>query len=493
MIQAVDLFCGAGGTSSGLYAAADSLGLSVNLLAINHWSTAIKTHRYNHKEATHLCESLDNVNPRTAVTGGRLHLLVASPECTHHSNARGGVPCADQSRASAWHVLRWCEALRVENVLVENVPEFEHWGPLGSNGRPLKSRRGETFQGWVAALRSLNYRVEWRVLNAADYGDATCRRRLFVMARKGNRKIAWPQPTHAPTANGKQPWRPAREIIDWDYPSQSIFERTRPLAEKTIRRIEHGLRKFGGDAAEPFLVVLRGTGNSRGLDRPLPAVTAKGTHLGLCEPFLMHATHAGAERCHSLGQPLPTVTCAHRGELALVQPFLLKIHGGQRWARAQSVDEPLRTLDTQNRFALCQPFITTIDNGSSDPESTVQSVDRPLSTIIASNPRHALCQPFLTKYYGTSAANSVDLPLDTLTTKERFGLCQPLSDGDRMVDIHFRMLQPHELAAAMGMEGFTFVGTKGDVVKQIGNAVPHHIAKALCTSALRRFGSAPAQ
>lgn len=195
-IHAADLFCGAGGTSFGLYMAADELGLDVDLLAINHWPVAIATHSKNHKFARHLCTGLDTVDPRKVVPSGRLDLLVASPECTHHSNARGGRPMSDQSRASAWHIVRWAEALRIENIIVENVREFMSWGPLGSNGRPLKSRTGETFQAWLNALRSLNYRVEHRILNAADYGDPTTRQRLFVLAKLNNRPVHWPQPSH---------------------------------------------------------------------------------------------------------------------------------------------------------------------------------------------------------------------------------------------------------------------------------------------------------
>jgi DNA (cytosine-5)-methyltransferase 1 len=261
-IRAADLFCGAGGTSTGLALAAQELGVDIDLLAINHWDVAIATHSANHPCARHLCERLDNVDPRKTVPGGRLHLLAASPECTHHSNARGGKPMSDQSRASAWHILwhilRWAEALYIDDILVENVREFESWGPLGVNGRPLERRRGETFLAFLNALESLGYKVEWRLLNAADYGDATTRERLFIQARRGNRRPTWPEGTHSRDGEitpfgEKQKWRAAREIIDWSIPSESIFHRRKPLAESTLRRIEAGLRKFGGRAAEPFI------------------------------------------------------------------------------------------------------------------------------------------------------------------------------------------------------------------------------------------------
>ena len=232
MIYAADLFCGAGGTSAGLMKACEALGLDdIRLLAINHWDVAIMSHSANHPGATHLCESLDNVDPRKAVPGGRLDILCASPECTHHSIARGGRPCSDQGRASAWHILRWAEALYIDNILVENVREFINWGPLGADRRPTKSRKGATFTAFVTALESLGYRVEWRILNAADYGDPTTRQRLFLLARRGIREEVWPRPTHSAKTSDTffntdlKPWRSAREIIDWSLESKSIFKR----------------------------------------------------------------------------------------------------------------------------------------------------------------------------------------------------------------------------------------------------------------------------
>ena len=154
VFRAVDLFCGAGGTSTGLIRAAKDKGMKVDLTAINHWGTAIETHKKNHPAARHLCENLDNVNPRSLFPDGRIDLLVASPECTHHSNARGGTPCSDQSRATAWRVVDWASALYIDNILIENVPEFQSWGPLGADGKPMKSKKGETFKAFKIALES---------------------------------------------------------------------------------------------------------------------------------------------------------------------------------------------------------------------------------------------------------------------------------------------------------------------------------------------------
>jgi len=182
MKRIADLFCGAGGTSTGILQACAQIGERANLLAVNHWPTAINTHSLNHPGVRHICESLDALSPRVAVPGGRLDLLAASPECTHHSVAAGGRPKNEQSRATAWHVCRWASDLRIENILIENVQEFQQWGPLSFRGKPLKKRKGETFKAFINALRALNFNVEWRVQNAAAFGDPTSRKRLIIMA-----------------------------------------------------------------------------------------------------------------------------------------------------------------------------------------------------------------------------------------------------------------------------------------------------------------------
>ena len=288
-LTAADLFCGAGGTSSGLVSACHRLGHELDLVAVNHWDRAIETHSSNHRAARHLCANLDSVDPRELVPSGRLNVLVASPECTHHSTARGGRPMSDQSRSSASHVLRWAELLRVDHILVENVPEFRTWGPLGADGRPMKSKKGQTYRAWCAALASMGYRVEDRILNAADYGDATTRQRLFVQARRGNRRPSWPIATHSrkggPTRTGATaPWRPAREVIDWDLKGTPLSERTRPLAASTLRRIQAGIARFGPGVA--FVLGQQSGSVPRPVSEPLPTVSTGGA-ISLSEPFLV--------------------------------------------------------------------------------------------------------------------------------------------------------------------------------------------------------------
>lgn len=486
VIHAADLFCGAGGTSTGLARACESLGLGLSLIAVNHWDIAIQTHTANHPKAQHLCTSLDSVDPRKVVPAGHLHLLVASPECTHHSIARGGKPVTDQSRFTAWHVLRWADALRIDSILIENVREFRDWGPIGTNGRPLKTKRGDTYRAFLNSLRSLGYVVEDRILNAANYGDPTTRARLFIIARRGRRKITWPDASHA--ADGRLPmglekWKAAREIIDWSLVSQSIFNRKRPLAPATLARIEAGLRKFGGANAEPFIVVLRRHGNGRSVDQPLPTLTAGGEHMGLCEPFVLQQQSGGAPR--STKEPLPTV--AGKGAISLVQPFLVSANHGtdkregvrQFERRAKSLDEPVPTLTGSNGLALVEPFIVPFFGERDGQLPRVHSVDDPLPTV-TSHGAGGLVEPFVTKYYGTGKAKPVSEPLDTITAKDRFALVT-VDGQEAQLDIRFRMLQPHELARAMSFDDdYLFSGTREQRVKQIGNAVPVNLAKALC-------------
>ena len=444
-VVAADLFCGAGGSSTGLRKFCEARGWNMDLTAVNHWDIAVETHAANHPEADHFCEDLDNLNPRRIFRGRQLDVLTASPECTHHSNARGGKPCDDQSRSTAWHVLRWAEALCPRVILVENIREFQDWGPLvqktGKNGKPVynedgtphmlpdKSRKGEIFRAWLDALRSLGYWVTYGLVNAANYGDPTTRERLFILADRVK------EPRFAGYTHAKQPgtaemdkWIPAKDIIDWEFPSQSIFNRKRPLADKTIAKIIKGLERYGGDSAEPFLTILRGTSTTHTIDRPLSTISAGGGHHGLVE----------------------------------LHPFMLPQHSG---GAPRSVEDPVATIAAKGAISVIQPYLTGYYGGKSP---RTYDVDNPLATITAGGNRFGLVEPFLVAYYGKSWTHSVDYPVPTIVTRDRFGLVQQVG-----LDIHFRMLQPHELAAAMSFpKEYRFCGTKTDQIRQIGNAVP---------------------
>lgn len=530
MINVVDLFCGAGGTSTGILKACDGLSLPVHLTAVNHWPTAVNTHTLNHPRVTHMCESVENLHPLDLVRNGKLDLLAASCECRFHSNARGGGPCNEQSRAQAWQLVRWASDIQVDNILMENVREFRNWGPLHSRTRrPIASRKGEFFNAFVSALENLGYAVEWRMQVAANFGDPTSRPRLILIARKKRverkeeKGIQWPELTHGP-GRGK-PWRTARECIDWELKGKSIFERNKPLCENTLKRIAAGLRKFGGAAAEPFLVMLRGTSeeqleaSARRLDEPLPTLTAGGGHAVLVEPFVIGQQSGAVAR--RVGEPLPTVATA--GAIRLVEPFIAAYHNNGERHRVHSLDEPMRTQDTSNRYALVEPFIAHLTHHGERPCHSVdapmptvtgahrgemalvqplivqtdqtggnggyvKSVDEPIGTVV-SKQNMLLVQPFVVKYYRKGfGAHGVNEPLATVTTKQRFMLVEATSGREvAELDIRTRMLQPHELAAAHSFpKSYRFTGNKEEQTKQIGNSVPVEMAAAHAREILKR-------
>ena len=523
--------------------ACERAGLKVELHAVNHWARAIETHAANFPWANHYCTGVEALDPCRTVPGGKVDLLWASPECTHHSTARGGRPKSDQSRASAWLILKWVQELYVRRIVVENVSEFLQWGPLDARGQAIASRKGETYAAWVNALRSLGYRVEWRILNAADYGAPTTRRRLFVQAVRGAARLVWPEPSHAEDqttlfADARRPWRAAAEVIDWSVLGQRLSERSRPLAEATLRRIETGIRRYWGAWAEPFLIVLRGTGSSRRLELPLPALTAGGEHLGLCTPFVTryNGGAGGCLRVHSLDEPLRTVDCSNR--YGLVEPFITGIDNQSTPDGNRSVGEPLSTVVTKARHCLVEPFVV-----QSEHDNRVHSLARPMPTVTCSSRGFGLVEPFVlgqqsgaaprrtreplptvatdgaisvvspflailrgqsevriadrpsptiscsgahlglvVPYYGNDEAGEIGRPLRTVTCKDRFGLLE----GETVkLDIRFRMLLPHELSGAQGFpREYAFSGTREEQVRQIGNAVCPPVAAALAYSAL---------
>ena len=408
----VDLFCGGGGESKGIEQAAAQARVKHKLYAVNHWERAIETHKLNFPDAVHFCEDVETLNPLKVLDSRiKIGLLWASPECTHHSNARGGRPCSNQSRSTSWQILKWASELYIRRIIIENVPEFLNWGPLGSDGRPLKSQKGKTFEAFVKALEAIGYKVDYQILCAADYGDPTTRRRFFLQAVRGGGKILWPEKSHCENSGtGLKQWVPARDIIDWSQHGESILHRKRPLAPSTLRRIETGIRKYWEQWAEPFLVVLRGTGTTRDIGQLLPTITTQSGH-GIVKPLVVTTDY-------------PTST--GRGK------YVIKS------------SESLKSITTTPRFGIAQPFII--------------------------------------QYYGNGQAQSTKIPLATCTTKDHFALIEGKTVG---LDITFRMLQPHELAAAQGFpRDYVFTGNKGEQVKQIGNAVPVHTAKALALSAI---------
>jgi len=492
ILRAADLFCGAGGTSQG----AEQSGAARVVCAVNHWQVAVETHSANFPHARHINSRLDQVNPSECP---KIDLLFASPECIHHSRARGGRPTNDQARSGAWDVMRWVEFHRPQWIVIENVPEFRSWGPVGADGRPLVSYQGRFFSAWIEAIRSAGYRVDDRLLNAADYGAATSRTRLFVVARKGNRSIRWPEPSHSRRVGGELPgfrlnrWRSAAEIIDWSIPCQSVFARKHPLKDKTLLRIDAGLRKF----VEPFVVELRNNMTARSIDQPISTVTASGAHHGMAVPFTLSSLGGGAPR--SIEQPTPTQTA--NGGVHLAVPFIYQLtHGG----RLSSIGGTLPTITTAHRgeTGIAIPFIKPNVNKRDGQQHRSHGLSDALPTVTTRGAGD-LIMPFIVTYYGNGKAYPVTDPLCTLTTRDRCGLgyaviqsavaIAPRTDGERrlyatmqelgVADVGFRMLANAELSLAQGFPShYLFHGNKGDVTKQIGNSVCPDVAAAITTA-----------
>ncbi len=351
----VDLFAGAGGEGVGLLQAFTNMGMTPDMVAINHWKLAIDTHTLNLPEARHIPKSVQDIDPLDVVKGGRVKMLWASPECTHFSRARGGKPMSKQSRASSWLILKWLSELYVEHGIIENIPEFKDWGALNTKGKPIESEKGKIFGAFLYALRSMGYHVDWRILNCANYGVPQTRRRIFIQFKKKHLgPIQWPEPTHAKGGvsdliSELPEWIPAHNIIDWNDLGPSIRGRKKPLCENTLRRIEIGIRKYWGEFAEPFIVILRGKSNVSAITDPLSTVTASGGHHALVTPLLLHQMSGGGAR--PVTRPVPTVMGA--GSHSIISPLIIKYYG--KGLGIDSVRYPLATVTTGDRFGLITP------------------------------------------------------------------------------------------------------------------------------------------
>lgn len=497
----VDCFAGGGGATEGIEQA---IGRPVDI-AINHSPVAIAMHKANHPETKHYCEDIYTVDPRAACAGRRVGVAWFSPECTSHSRAKGDVPRDEQSRTTGDVVIRWAREVQPRIIICENVQEWEDWGPLLPNGKPDKTRLGETFRAWRAALVDLGYELEVRTLVAADYGAPTIRERLFVIARRDGAPKVWPTPTHG--VGRANPWRPAADIIDWSIPCPSIFLTPeqgrllgvrRPLAEATMQRIAAGLRKYVFEAVDPFII-------------PVP------NELAVVEPFIVRHGHystitgaglregcgAGTFRGQQLRLPLGTV-CA-TNDKHLVMPLIAKAYGGPNGHQTPGADvrAPLGTITTKDHNYLAATWLTKF-YGSAKAGTSMRA---PLPTVTAGGGKGGghvgYAKAFLTKYYsgGKKAAHAQQQqlfdPLHTITTKARFGLVVIHGVEYQIVDIGMRMLQPHELFLAQGFpsdydlsceETWGKPLTKTQQTQLAGNAVPPPWSAALVAANIRGDG-----
>lgn len=456
----VDCFAGGGGASTGIEWA---LGRSPDI-AINHDPKALAMHAANHPRTKHLCENVWAVDPREACGNRRVGLLWASPDCCHHSKAKGSKPRSKRLRALAWLPVRWARAVKPRIICIENVEEFQDWGPLDNDGRVIKKKRGLTFRMWLGKLKAAGYVVEWRELRACDYGAPTSRKRLFLIARSDGEPIVWPEATHGPY---RKAYRTAADCIDWSIPVTSIFGREKPLVDKTLARIARGVMKYV---------------------------------LGSADPFIVPVTHGGDLRIHSLREPVRTVTSANRGELALIAPLLIQKGWGERKGQAPrclDIRQPLGTVvagGIKHELAIC--FLARHYGGH---ENSGHPLTRPMSTVTTQD-HHALVtaklgahrseevRAFLARFRDAKVSRQLQLPLGGGGCDE--GIVYVGGKPYEIADIGMRMLAPRELFRAQSFEDsyridLEFEGKPLSKTAQVhmgGNSVPPLMAEAIIRS-----------
>ncbi|MCO7610949.1 DNA cytosine methyltransferase [Pseudomonas chlororaphis] len=543
----VDFFCGGGGAGTGLEI---GLGRAVNV-AKNHSPAAISMHTVNHPGAKHYTTDVFEGDPDTECGGKAVGWFHMSPDCTHHSQAAGGQPRKREIRNLSWIGLKWAGKKKPRVISLENVKQILQWGPLiakrcKTTGRvvtldlvphptkpkslinrvadpgevvpvsnqflvPDPARRGQTWGVFVAELQRLGYAVEWRVIKACDFGAPTSRERLFMIARCDGQPIVWPEPTHAKNpAKGQKKWRTAAECIDWTIPSKSIFDRPKPLAPATQRRIAKGMKKYFIDAADPFIVpIANWSGDSvQSAHEPLRTVTSwpRGGSFAMASPIIAPATHQGSDRINDPSAPLPTVTCANRGELTLISPVMVGTGGGQSISTAVMI-QANGGFNTTHAKDILDPMTTVTNTGSQQQLVTANLLHlrgncdakdcaEPLHTVSAAGTHHGVVEyilspeheegalrvaAFLISYYGTENISGADQPAPTVTTKDRLGLVTVTIKGTPyvIVDICLRMLQPSELYKAQGFPADYIIGhgadgkpfTKTQQVHMCGNSV----------------------
>lgn len=534
----VDNFAGGGGASTGIELATR---YSVDI-AINHDPEAIRMHKANHPNTKHYCENVWAVDPVKACGGHPVALAWFSPDCKHFSKAKGGKPKDKNIRGLAWVACRWAGLVRPRVIMLENVEEFKTWGPLNRGHHPIKAKQGETFQKFVQQLTDLGYEVQFRELIAADYGAPTMRKRFFMIARCDGKPIVWPEPTHAPAdseavkAGLLKPYVGAYTQLDFSLPCPSIFDSSeeikekygiravRPLAPKTMERIARGLKKFVLDNPEPFIVPI-GYGERKGqaprvhdIEKPLPTIVGSGKHY-LCEPYMVQIGQTGFTKDRSKDVKEPLTTIVSKNEHCLISPTLIQYHSetAQGEVRGQTIEDPIMTVDGSNRYGLVTSFIQKYyggnyqGNGSDikEPLHTITTLERnamcavnliqmnnhcdgrdvkePIPTITAGDGHFGEVRAFLIKYYGQGTGQDIKAPLDTVTAQDRFGLVTINGVDYQIVDIGLRMLEPRELYGCQGFPedyiidhdytGKTY--PRSEQVRRCGNAVCPPIPAAL--------------
>lgn len=540
----IDLFCGAGGTSTGVHMARHAGEPCAKVIAcVNHDTNAIASHAANHPDALHYTEDIRTLEmgplAERVARQRRLHpdafvVLWASLECTNFSRAKGGLPRDADSRTLAEHLFRYIEALRPDYIQIENVEEFMSWGDLDQNGRPVSRDAGRLYRQWIGNVQDYGYDFDHRILNAADFGAYTSRRRFFgIFAHKGL-PIAWPTPTHAKNPAGNlfgQPlrkWRPVREVLNLDDEGESIFDRKKPLVEASLARVHAGLVKFVAGGREAFLVKYnsmsqRGKYVAPDTEEPSPVVSTQG-RLAVAKVHYLckHFGGSPAGKCSAVDAPAGTITTRDH------HTFVSAYYGN---GYTSSIERPAPTVTTKDRFQLVRPFFANYYSGGGQ----VSDTEGPAPAVMT-NPKQTLVTPciaadrkwhYLMNPQFTSAGAATDRPCFTLiarmdkrppylVTAETDGRQLPafirtMGDGTLvyeiysddtpmmvqikefmalygLVDIKMRMLRIPELKRIMGFPAdYELVGTQGEQKKYIGNAVEVTIARVLCEALVRKL------
>lgn len=507
----IDCFSGGGGASVGIEMA---LGRSVDI-AVNHDPAAILMHKTNHPSTLHLTEDIFKVNLQRYVKGKHVALMWASPDCTSHSKAKGGKPRNSGLRILPWAVYKHAKVILPDVIIMENVEEIQQWGPLDENGYPIKEKKGEEYQKFIRKMQCLGYDFDSRELVAADYGTPTTRKRWYAIFRRDGNPIVWPELTHSKDGtDGLEKWVAVSTVLDFSDLGKSIFERKRPLADNTMKRIARGLQKFVFENPEPFIVqVNHGGDNFRGqsIHEPLPTITQKhgfGKVTPVVAPIIDKAyggNYAGGSS--KTDEPLSTVVTKNKHYV--VEPFLIQYHSERtsKEIRGQTVDEPLRTIDTSNRYGAVMAFLTKfyktgIGQDMSEPIHNITTspvhfgqvsvITVKLEELLQAGVTEEVVQKctwvseFIIQYYGSGTGQTVNTPLHTIVTKE-FALITVLGNEYVILDIFFRMLTAEELKLAQGFPKDYIIDRDykwnvypiSERVKRIGNSVVPIMAEKL--------------
>jgi DNA (cytosine-5)-methyltransferase 1 len=444
----VDFFCGGGGAGAGLEM---GLGRTVNV-AKNHSPQAISMHTVNHPGAVHFTTDVFDGDPDTECGGKAVGWFHMSPDCTHHSQAAGGQPRKREIRNLSWIGLKWAGMKRPRVISLENVKQILQWGPLiakrcKATGRVVKlgggiaepgevvpvhqqflvpdpKRRGQTWAVFVAELKRLGYAVEWRVIKACDFGAPTSRERLFMIARRDGQPIVWPEPTHAKNpVKGQQKWKTAADCIDFSDLGKSIFGRKKDLAPATLRRVAKGMKKFVIDNPAPFIVPIANWSGelAQSSAEPLRTITSwpRGGSFAMASPVIAPATHQGSVRVNDPMEPLPTVTCANRGELTLISSTLIQAGYGERPGQEPRVPGLGQPLGTVVAGGIKHALTSSVLVGAGGPEYSGKpaATDQPVGTLMTQSHR-AVATAFMAQMNGgfnTTDAKGMDEPLTTVT------------------------------------------------------------------------------